>query len=189
MAEYRYLLRDVLTGDLLGEVPFESATYSDVLNAPGAFSGTLGLQQPAKLQSVLRNALMLMDDGRLTLFVERNGALVWGGFLWTSDCSLDDGTCTLNGEGYLSYFRRRLIADTLTYTGIDQTLIAKDLVDKAQLERGGHVGVVTSDVTASGVLRDRAYEFAEHKWVGESPRRCNSRIFLVPMTFVCHSVS
>lgn len=167
MADYRYLLRDVLTGDLMGEVPFESATYSDVLNSPGAFSGSLGLQQPAKLEAVLMSALDLMDDGRLTLFVERDGVLVWGGFLWTSDCDLETGACTLNGEGYLSYFRRRLLALTLTYTGVDQTLIAKDLIDIAQGGSSGNIGVVTSAVTASGVLRDRGYGNGQTQWIGE----------------------
>jgi hypothetical protein len=170
MAEYRYLLRDVITGDLLGEVPFISANYSDVLNAPGSFSGTLGLQQPAKLTSVLRDALNLIDQGRLTLFVDRAGVMVWGGFLWTTDCDYDAGTCTLNGEGYLSYYRKRLILGDLTYTGVDQITIAKNLVDyaNAAFYSWGGLPVVTTDVTASGVLRDRTYLASETKWVGES---------------------
>lgn len=169
MAEYRYLLRDVATGDIQGEVPFESASYSDIFNAPGAFSGTLALIQPSAVSSMLATSLGLLDLGRLTLFVERDGVLIWGGFIWTAESDFDAGTCTFNGEGFHSYFRRRVIAQTLTYTGIDQTLIAKDLIDKAQSTSGyGNVGVLTSGVTASGKLRDRTYDYYDTKNYGDA---------------------
>lgn len=164
MARYRYLLTNVLTGARLAELPLESASFSHVLNAPGAFSGTLGLRQPAKLEEILRTSLNL---GQVALYVERDGVIVWGGMLWTSDADIDAGTLTLAGEGFHSYFRRRALRVQKIYTQQDQTTqIAKDLIDWAQSIGGGTIGVVTSDVAATGVLRDRTYEAFERKNIG-----------------------
>lgn len=166
MPAYRYLLGNVLTGTLLAEVPFEAASYSHVLDAPGAFSGTLALKQPAKLEGVLKASLAL---GRNSLYVERDGTIVWGGMLWTRDDDLDAGTLVLRGEGWHSYFRRRVLRAKKTYLQQDQTTgIAKNLIDTAQAVAGGSIGVVTADVAATGVLRDRVYEAFERKWIGEA---------------------
>lgn len=164
MARYRYLLTNVLTGVRLAELPLESASYSHVLNAPGAFSGVLGLKQPAKLEGVLRTSINL---GQVAVYVERDGVIVWGGMLWTSDADLDAGILALAGEGFHSYFRRRALRAQKVYVQQDQTTqIAKDLIDWAQSIPGGTIGVSTSDVAATGVLRDRTYEAFERKWIG-----------------------
>jgi hypothetical protein len=166
MAVYRYLLADVLSGSLLAEVPFESATYGHVLNAPGAFSGTLGLKQPTSLQNVLSSSL---NYGKVALYVERDGVIVWGGMLWGDAPDFDAGTLEIRGEGWHSYFRRRVLRATKTYVQQDQTTqIAKDLIDWAQGVVGGSVGVDTSSVLATGVLRDRTYNAYERKNIGEA---------------------
>jgi hypothetical protein len=167
MATYRYLLTDVLNpGVRLAELPFESATYTHVLDAPGAFSGTMGLQQPAKLAGVLAEQLQL---GQVSLWVERDGVIVWGGILWTSDADIDAGTITYAGEGWHSYFRRRVLRARKVYVQQDQTTqIAKNLIDYAQSFLGGSISVDTSGVQATGVLRDRTYESYERKNIGEA---------------------
>jgi hypothetical protein len=166
VASYRYLLVDVADPTTrLAEVPFESATYSHVLNAPGAFQGTLGLQQPAKLASVLQTQLQL---GQVSLWVERDGVIVWGGILWTSDADIDGGTITYAGEGWHSYFRRRTLRAKKVYTQQDQVAIAKDLLNYAQSFTGGSIGVWTADAALTGVLRDRTWEAFERKNIGQA---------------------
>ena len=167
MADYRYLLASLRDSTVrLAEVPFESASYSHVLNAPGAFTGTLGLDQPAKLAAVLESVLQL---GQVSLWVERDGVIVWGGPLWTSDADIDSGTISYAGEGWHSYFRRRVLRAKKVYTAADQTTgIAKNLLDYAQSFVGGSIGVDTSGVTASGVLRDRTWEAFERKNIGQA---------------------
>jgi hypothetical protein len=166
VAIYKYLLGDVLTGDLLAEMPFSTASFSHVLNAPGAFSGTMSLKQkPSKLLE-LQSAINL---GRNTLYVDREGVIVWGGFLWTESANLATAQTTFAGEGFHSYFRRRYIRADKTYTGQDQTTgIAKDLIDYAQGQAGGNIGIITTGMTASGVTRDRSYPAVERKKIGEA---------------------
>lgn len=165
-ASYRYLLADVLTGDLLAEIPFESATFSHVLNAPGAFTGTLALKQPLSLQAVLSTSL---NYGKVAMYVERDAVIVWGGMLWADAPDFENGTVDVSGEGWHSYFRRRVLRARKIYAAADQTTgIAKDLIDYAQGVAGGDIGVDTSGVAATGVLRDRTYEAFERKNIGEA---------------------
>ena len=167
MADYRYLYADALTGHVHGELPLESGDYTETLDAPGAFSGTMALrpQRPGKIQTVTLDNLA---PGRTKIFVERDGVIQWGGLLWTLDLDVEANALKLGGEGFLSYFRKRLIRDTKTYAAVDQAFIAADLIDYAQALSYGDLGIRTDEVTATGRVRDRSYLSYERKKVGEA---------------------
>lgn len=160
MAGYRHLVADLLTGTIREEIPFSTVKYSHVLNRPGAFAATLPLRHPKATRANL-------DPGRTAIYVERNGVIVWGGILWTAKASVDSSTVDVGGEGFWSYFRRRLIRTTKAYAAADQCFIARDLVTYAQAQAGGDMGVVVGAET-SGVLRDRTYWHYERKNIGEA---------------------
>lgn len=160
MPQYRYLVGDLVTNVLREEMPFSGVTYSQVLNAPGAFQATIGLQHPKATRANL-------DPGRTVIYVERDGVLLWGGILWAASVSADDGTITINGQGFWSYFRRRVLRTTKTYTGIDQLAIAQDLIRWAQSQPGGDINVAVGTETSS-VVRDRTYNDWERKNIGEA---------------------
>ena len=171
MAAYRYLLASVPANTVIAELPFEGAKYEHVLNAPGSFSGTVGLKQPAKLEGVLKPLLSPQSSslGKLALYVERDGVIIWGGPLWTARADVDGGTFELAGEGWLSYFRHRVMRESFSYVNQDQTEIAKFLVNNHQVwSGGGTLGISIADVQPSGVLRDRSYLASERKEVGEA---------------------
>lgn len=160
MAQYRYLVGDLITGTLREEMPFSGVTYSQVLNAPGAFQATIGLRHPKATRANL-------DPGRTVIYVERDGVLLWGGILWSAEGSADDSKITIRGEGFWSYFRRRALRTTKTYTGVDQFAIAQDLINWAQSQPGGDINVAVGAET-SGVARDRTYNDWERKNIGET---------------------
>lgn len=160
MAGYRHLIADLLTGTIREEIPFSEVKYSHVLNRPGGFAATLPLRHPKATRANL-------DPGRTAVYVERDGVIVWGGILWTAKASVDDATVEVGGEGFWSYFRRRLIRTTKVYTAQDQCLIARDLVTYAQSQPGGDIGVTVGSET-SGVTRDRTYYHYERKNIGEA---------------------
>lgn len=165
MGNYRYLLGDILTGEINAELPFTSASFSHILNAPGAFSGTMSLQQPDKVCTIVQESLNL---GRSTMYVERDGVIVWGGILWTEAIDFDQLTYTVSGEGWHSYFRRQVLDEDLTYTATEQASIAKGLIDWAQARAGGDIGVETATAIATGVTRDRTYLATDRKTIGEA---------------------
>jgi ReqiPepy6 Gp37-like protein len=160
VAQYRYLVGDLETGVLRDEMPFSGVTYSQVLNAPGTFQATIGLRHQKATRANL-------DPGRTVIYVERDGVLLWGGILWAASGNADDGKITVRGEGFWSYFRRRVLRATKTYTATDQFAIAQDLINWAQSEPGGSINVAVGTET-SGVARDRTYNNWERKNIGEA---------------------
>ena len=158
MAQYRYLAADLRDNTIREEIPFTDVSYSRVLNRPGAFSASL----PTRHAKALRGTL---DPGRTAIYIERDGVPRWGGILWTARAA--SGRVQFGGEGFWSYFRRRVIGATKTYTSTDQLAIARDLIDYAQGIFGGNLGVVVGSET-SGVLRDRTYFDYELKNIGEA---------------------
>lgn len=164
MAAYRYLLADLATNQLLAELPL-TVSYEHVLNSPGSIEGRLALVQPAALHTVLA-PLLPGSLGKLAIYVERDGVIVWGGIPWTASADLDAGTMTLRGEGFLSYFRRRVLRATKTYAQVDQALIARDLLDWA-LAYGPGPSISTAAVATTGVLRDRSWQAYERPWIGQ----------------------
>lgn len=166
MAEYRYLVADLLTDTIREEMPFENVSFGDVLNAPGSFSGTLPLSVKDRtgFEKVTRANL---DPGRTALYVERDGVLVWGGIIWTASADEGNFTLTIGAEGFWSYFRHRLIRNTHAYTATDQLAIVQDLVTYAQSAHSGDIGVVVGTDT-SGVTRDRRYNSFERVNLGQA---------------------
>lgn len=158
MPRYRYLAADLLSGTIREEVPFDSCRYTEVLNRPGAITATIGLRHAKATRATLA-------PGKTALHVERDGIIRWSGILWTARASASGAGLEVGGEGWWSYFRRRHVRTTKTYTATDQLAIARDLLTYAQAQAGGNLGVVIGAET-SGVLRDRTYESWARKNIG-----------------------
>ena len=163
MSSYRYLVGDLAPSSgngLRDELPFSSVKFSHTLNAPGGFSASIGHRHPKATRSTL-------DPGRTAIHVERDGVIVWSGILWSARAGVQAGKLDVAGQGWWSYFRRRLLKVTKTYTAQDQLAIARDLVNYAQGIAGGNIGVVVGAET-SGVLRDRTWFHYERKNIGQA---------------------
>lgn len=171
---YRYLVGDLDPASGNGireEMPFSTVKYSHVLNGPGAFSATISHRHPKATRTNL-------DENRTAIHVERDGIIVWSGILWTARAGVRAGTLDIGGEGWWSYFRHRRIrtgsggpspstATARIYNTQDQLFIARDLINYAQGQLGGDLGIVVGSET-SGVLRDRTYYAYERKNLGEA---------------------
>lgn len=171
MAEYRYIVADLLTDTVKEEIPFRDVSYGEVLNAPGSFSGKVPISvvDSRGYEKITRTNL---DPARTALYVERDGVLVWGGILWTVAADPVEGSLVVGAEGFWSYFRRRVVSWWgSTFTATDQFTIAQTLISNAlDADNPGAGGDIGVDVPATtcGVLRDRTYGFAEMKNVGEA---------------------
>jgi hypothetical protein len=161
MPAYTVHLCDALTDDVIAELPAESLTYGEVLNAPGAATVTMALD--AKAYGVEEIAPL-----RQSLFVLRDDVPVWGGIVWSAAMYVGANTLTLNAQGFWSLMRRRRINGDLIFNGTDQALIAKGIVDNVQGVAHGDLLIDTSQITAVGVTRDRSYWDWEKKNAGEA---------------------
>ena len=101
MATYRIIATNTASFRPRAEVPFSSVTFSDVLNRPGSCTIEIPLQADVDMRQFTR-------PGNTAIWIERNGDIVWGGPLWTTDVDLVGQSVRLSCEGWLSYYNHRI---------------------------------------------------------------------------------
>lgn len=153
---YRYLFVDLLSNEVIAELPLTGVAFTQQLNQPGSLSGHLLL---SGINTAAFNVDMATIPAHCGIYVDRDGILIWGGVIWGRTYNSADQTLTINAREWISYFERRRITDTISFTQIDQLVIAKELIELAQSQTYGDIGVLynESGQTTSGVLVDRVY--------------------------------
>jgi hypothetical protein len=135
----------------------------------GDVSWTEDLYQPDTIE-VTAPTNKIEDDLKLRLrdlvtypteiWVYRNGNKIAVGSLLGG--SIDDDKITLSASGLLTYLQYMFITGDKTYSGIDQALIIKEIIDDWQALSYGDFGIDTSAVTAHSQLRTISYVGAEY---------------------------
>jgi hypothetical protein len=161
MANYRYLFADLLTNQILAELPLTSVRFSQQINSPGNFSATLQL---AGLQVNELNVANATIPARTAIYVDRDGTLVWGGILWNREYSSKTQTLTLNANEFESYWSRRRITTDTVFTNTDQLTAVQTIVTNANAATNGNIGIAVGAET-SGVLINRTFYGYEYKTV------------------------
>jgi len=163
---YRYLFADLLTNSILAELPLTGVSYTQTLNSAGTFTGHL------LLSGVNAEALNIADGtipARTAVYIDRNGVLVWGGVLWGRDYNSDTQTLTFQGREFLSYYERRRITATTSFTNTDQLAIAQAVISNSAGALNGNIGLLynqgSGSTITSGVLVSRVYYGYELKTV------------------------
>ena len=150
---YRYLFADLLTNEILAELPITGVNFTQQLNTSGTLTGRLLL---SGINATDLNVSAGTIPGRTAIYVDRNGILVWGGVLWNRQYNSDSQTLTFQAREFESYFDRRKITTTQVFNNVDQLTIANALMNGAQATPSGDIGVITTPAT-SGVLVSRTY--------------------------------
>lgn len=152
MADYAYHFYD-LAGTRLDVLPLENASHSVELRGVGTLTGDLPLYGDGLSAGRVRDATI---PDRTKIYVERDNALIWGGRLVPPrGYDSTSGRLTVNAEETLGVFGQRFLP-SLTYTGVDQLDIARDLLTRLQADDGGDMALALQ-AGASGALRDRTY--------------------------------
>lgn len=178
MANYRFLLADLLTDDVEAELPVESASFSHVLNGPGTLTAAIRLgdlprrEAPTETEGVTETFTPLPPNvlaGAHSIYVERDGVIVWGGVVWTYVADVVSNTGTIGAEGFFSLLRGRVLEADYSATTRDQGLIVQDLIDEVQSYTEGDHLIDTSTIdTSTGITRSVGWEAWERKDVGEA---------------------
>lgn len=162
--QYRYLFADLITNDILAELPLTGVTFTQALNTAGSFSGHILGSDARELGYDIVGST---QAARTSIYVDRDGVLIWGGILWNRSWDSNSQTFNFQAREFPSYYERRRITETLVYDTEDQLFIVEDLLNICASVPGGDIGVVVPDNT-SGVLRSRVYYDYEFKdfWFG-----------------------
>jgi hypothetical protein len=174
VASYTYLIADLRTGAVLDELPMSGVSFGKRLNDTGSFRGQLRVNDPGIR---VREPRLLTEPGRTALYVDRDGQLLWGGIVWTTQYSAANATLEIGASDFLSYLERRLVLNhpvaesgTVEYVNTDQLQIAAGLVALCQQHPGGDLGIEVRGTLSSGVTRTVHYGASELKPVADALR-------------------
>jgi hypothetical protein len=132
-----YQMQNGLTGFTsethLFDLPLTAVTFSTKLGQVGTFQATVEQTDPS-IQAILDGQPpwdLLLD--RTAIYVDLNGALVWGGILQQSSYQASTQQTQLLGQDWWGYFaNERIISWNSSYTNVEQLLMAADLINIAQ---------------------------------------------------------
>lgn len=145
--EYRYFVCDLLTNELLVEIPFKSVSYSRSLVEAGRFDGDIAITEETYNLSVYENTL----PGKRALYIVRNGVCVWGGIIWARSYSLIDKLLSVSASEFTSYLSHRVVWKTWNSAYEAEAVVASG--------------------TATVTLTDGQYDFQEGElvWIDWGP--------------------
>ncbi len=106
--DYRYFVCDLMTNELLAEIPFKGVSYSRSLTEAGKFTGDIAVTEDTYNLSVYENTL----PAKTALYVVRNGVCVWGGIIWGRTYSLIDKVLSVTAAEFTSYLAHRIVWKT-----------------------------------------------------------------------------
>lgn len=105
--EYRYFTVDMLTGDILAEIPLRGVSYACALKSAGKFQGKIPVTAETASMDLHNSTL----PGNTAIYVVRNGKCVWGGIIWARDYD-ESMDLVVSASEFTSYFFHRKIWKT-----------------------------------------------------------------------------
>lgn len=125
-ATYRYLVANTVTGVVMEEMSDASdVKFGWLLNRPGSFSASIPKHPSAFDYTTVYPV-------KSSVFVERDGEIIWGGILWSLDASGKDNKLSVIAEGMWSYPRMRMVPSLDYSAGADVFYIVNSLIDSMQ---------------------------------------------------------
>jgi hypothetical protein len=122
---YRYFTTDILTNDILAEIPFKGVSYERSIKTAGAFSGSIPVI-PTTGGAAGTESMNLYDStmpGKTALYVMRGDECVWGGIIWTRTYDVISRNLTVNASEFQSYLHHRVAWKTWSHDfGADYTV-------------------------------------------------------------------
>jgi hypothetical protein len=109
--EYRYFLTDLLSNQIISEVPFRDVSYERANRRAGSFSGKVPFIETTKGLNLYESTM----PGRSGLYVMRNGVCVWGGIVWGRSYEVSSRELSISAAEFMSYYYHRTIWQTLQY--------------------------------------------------------------------------
>lgn len=152
---YRVIICDLRTDQLLDVLPVTGLSFDDFIGKMGTCSGTIEITDPRVAARMRLNFI----PARTAVYVQRKSDIWWGGVMWTRNIGVDSRgyvRVQFQAATFDSYFDKRKIYDTQTFVGEEQLEIVRKLLDYAQGQTGGDIGI-TYDTLYSNVGRDRTY--------------------------------
>lgn len=109
---YRYFLTDLLTNEIIAEVPFKDVTWERSVKAAGQFSGRIEVIDATRPYNLYETTL----PGKTALYVMREGVCVWGGIIWSRSYDIVSRTLQISAAEFTSYLYHRVAWKTVKHS-------------------------------------------------------------------------
>lgn len=148
-ATYYYLVADLRTNSIYGEVPMEGASFDRILNGVGNFQGATHMDNRMLDNDAL---ISYTEPGKTALYIYRETQIVWGGIIWARWYQSQGKSLQFSAQTFESYAYRRVRRPLVPQTyNQKQTEIIDDMWDKMQtLNPYSDIGIGNPGWTSPG---------------------------------------
>lgn len=118
-AQYRYFTTNLLTNQVLAEIPFKDVSFGRSIKTAGPFSGSIAVI-PETASMDIYNSTM---PGKTAIYIVRDNVCVYGGIIWSRDYDVVERKLNVHASEFTSYFHHRNIWKTWSHDfGADLTV-------------------------------------------------------------------
>jgi hypothetical protein len=111
VAEYRYFVADILSNEVIAELPLKGVTYERAIKSAGSFSASMPIIDATSAYNMYEYTM----PGKTALYVVRNNECVWGGIIWSRAYSAANRELSISGSEFTSYFYHRNVWKTYSH--------------------------------------------------------------------------
>jgi hypothetical protein len=111
VALYRYITADLLSNQVIAEIPFKGVSYERAIKGAGKFGGTVPVIDSNASLGLYESTM----PGKTALYVVRNDTCVWGGIIWDRSYNAKQRELTIGASEFTSYLYHRNIWKTYTH--------------------------------------------------------------------------
>lgn len=171
--EYRYFTADLLTNEILSEIPFGQVSYERSIKGAGNFSGSIPVIAATSHLSLYENTM----PGNTALFVVRDGICVWGGIIWSRSYSIVDEVLQVSADEFTSYFFKRKIWKTWNNAFGATVYVAGDL-GEVTLDTGTNASFIVGSSVYIEFIDAVDSRLSGYYKVGTNPAPTTSKFYL-----------
>lgn len=160
---WSYLFADLVTGDVITELPLTGVSLGYVLSGAGRWSATVPMND-SRIRAL--DPLTATQPGKTMLCADRDGELMFCGPVWTRRRKPGGGLALQGGDPW-SWTARIFVQDSLFDDEDQISEIVNELMSEWLIAAGAPAWLGRT-TPASGVLRDRRYYGYEFKPLAEA---------------------
>ncbi len=129
-ANYRYFVCDLVTNELLAEIPLSNVSYGRSIREAGAFTGDIPVSSETYNLSLYENTV----PGKTALYIVRNNQCVWGGIIWSRSYDIKNKVLNISGNEFPSYLYHRVAWKTFDNAYTAKITLDTDGIGKLELQ-------------------------------------------------------
>jgi hypothetical protein len=164
MPEMRYIGVDLLTRQVVEDLPLYGVSLTRRISAAGNMTGSYKLGTGDFSDEDLLSATI---PGLRALYVLRDRVCVWAGPIWSRTYQSQANVMSMTGQSFESVFAKLKLLSRFELLNTDQTTIFKALIDRMQSQPYCNLGISTAAIQPTGVNANLAIEPWEHRFFSE----------------------